>query len=668
MSKISKVNALQKKQEALEKAKMESKLYEKESLYQLVIRATTDAVWDWQLLSNCIYWNEGICKLFGYTLEDIDTDVSWRNEKIHPEDREKILASIHATIDRKDEIWSEEYRFSRKDGSHAIVIDRGYIVYDGAGKAVRMVGTMRDITERKLAEKALRESEEHYRKFFEEDLAGDFISSPEGKLLACNPAFAKIFGFPSVEEASKYDLNSLFPNENDREAFFVLLQKKKKIESHEIELRRLDHKPVHVVANVVGSFDKNNNLTEVKGYIFDNTTGKNLEEQLRQSQKMEAMGGLAGGIAHDFNNLLTIIKGYSDLLMARITDENPLRKNVKEIAKAAERASLLTRQLLAFSRKQMVQFKILNINAIVTDVEQMLRHLIGEDVELIVSFEPNLGLAKVDRGQVEQVIVNLVVNARDSMPRGGKLTIKTANVDLDENDARQHVNIPAGPYIMLSITDTGSGMSPEILSHIFEPFFTTKEQGKGTGLGLSTVYGIIQQSSGSIRVESEPEKGSTFKIYLPRTNSPESMKSHTLPPSSIQGNETILLVEDDEGLRALAVEILQSRGYRIITAQHPGEALKISQNHKDPIHLMVTDVVMPQMSGHELVRRMVHERPKMKVLYMSGYTPDTVIQHDMSNPNTPFLQKPFMPDIFIRKVREILDTPLDPKYGAPHII
>ena len=358
MSEISKVNALQKKQEALEKAKMERSIYEKESLYQLVIRATTDAVWDWQLLNHCIYWNEGLCKLFGYEPKDVDPHVSWRNEKIHPEDREKILASIHATMDRKDEIWSEEYRFCRKDGSYAMIIDHGYIVYDGEGNAVRMVGTMRDITERKLAEKALRESEEHYRKLFEEDLAGDFISNPKGKLLACNPAFAKIFGFPSVEEASKYDLNSLFQNENDREAFFLLLQKKKKIESHEIELCRLDRKPVHVVANVVGSFDENNNLIEVKGYIFDNTARKSLEEQLRQSQKMEAIGGLAGGIAHDFNNLLTIIKGYSDLLMARITDENPLRKNVEEITKAAERASLLTRQLLAFSRKQMVQFKI----------------------------------------------------------------------------------------------------------------------------------------------------------------------------------------------------------------------------------------------------------------------------------------------------------------------
>jgi PAS domain S-box-containing protein len=383
---------------------------------------------------------------------------------------------------------------------------------------------------------------------------------------------------------------------------------------------------------------------------------KRLEEQLRQSQKMEAIGLLAGGVAHDFNNLLTVISGYSHLLLLgqpELPEEK--RNQVIEIAKAGESAASLTRQLLAFGRKQVLELRALDLNALVTGMEKMLRRLIGEDIVLATSLEPQVGAVVGDAGQLEQVIVNLAVNARDAMPQGGKLLLETGNVVLDEAYAQSHLDVKAGHYAMIAVTDTGAGMTAEVLSHIFEPFYTTKGPGKGTGLGLSTVYGIIQQVGGHLGVYSEPGVGTTFKIYLPPTDAPVPNAGFEHEEAMPFGVETILLVEDEDGVRALGRYVLHASGYTVLEAANGREALEVAGKHSGRIDLLVTDVVMPEVQGRALAERLTQERPGIKVLYMSGYTDDAVVRHGVLSAETHFLQKPFTPSGLAHKVREVLD-------------
>lgn len=379
-----------------------------------------------------------------------------------------------------------------------------------------------------------------------------------------------------------------------------------------------------------------------------------LEEQFRKAQKMEAVGQLAGGIAHDFNNLLTVIKGYSELSLTGVTEDNPLRENLMEIRNASMRAIDLTRQLLAFGRRQIFEMKVLDLNSILRNLKKMLHRIISEDIELVIFEANDLGKIKTDPGQIEQVILNLVVNARDAMPSGGKLTIETANVELTAEYARTHIFLTPGPYVMLSVSDTGFGMIPEVKERIFEPFFTTKE--KGTGLGLSTVYGIVKQGGGYIWVYSEPGQGTTFKIYFARVDEPveefqEKMRVAEVP----KGEETVLIVEDDEAVRKLAVKALERKGYRVLVSQHAEEALNLCKQCKEPIHLILTDVIMPQMSGRHLAESLKEVRQDFKVLYMSGYTDDAIVHHGVLEKGMNFIQKPFTIDGLASKVREVLD-------------
>jgi signal transduction histidine kinase/CheY-like chemotaxis protein len=383
------------------------------------------------------------------------------------------------------------------------------------------------------------------------------------------------------------------------------------------------------------------------------------EQRLRQSQKMEAVGRLAGGIAHDFNNLLTAIIGYSQFIQMRLAEEDPLIREVEEIQKASHRAAALTRQLLAFSRKQVLQPKVIDLNTVVSDMEKMLGRLIGEDIELISFPDPELGRVKADPSQVEQVLLNLVVNARDAMPRGGKLIIQTANVVLDESYARTRLgSIAPGRFVMLAVTDTGSGMDRETMSHIFEPFFTTKEQGKGTGLGLSTVYGIVTQSGGDVSVESERTRGTTFKVYLPRVEEAgDQAHAGAAGAGKARPAETVLLVEDEEIVYRLLHEVLEMNGYDVLGANDAREAIAICERHAGRIHLMLTDVVMPRLSGRELAERVAPLRPDMKVLYMSGHTDDAIVHYGVIEAGMAFIQKPFSPNALALKVREVLDAP-----------
>ena len=382
------------------------------------------------------------------------------------------------------------------------------------------------------------------------------------------------------------------------------------------------------------------------------------QEQLRQAQKLEALGRLAGGIAHDFNNLLTVIGGYADLLLNASALDDDSREKMAEVSEASERAAALVRQLLAFSRKQILQPEVLNPNEVLSSIAKMLRRLIGEHIEIAISLGEDVGKIYADPSQIEQILINLVVNARDAMPNGGKITIVTENVDLDQTYADMHIAIKPGPYVMLAVSDSGVGMNAETREHIFEPFFTTKEVGKGTGLGLSTVYGIVKQSGGYVWVYSEPGQGTTFKVYLPRMDSVRPVvEKPVLPLEPQPGAETILLVEDEEVVRELVREVLDMNGYTVLEARDGPEAIRVADRHDDPIQLMLTDLVMPKMSGRELAEKLLPKRPEMRVLYMSGYTDDTVLHHGIVDPGISFLQKPFRADALARKVREILDQP-----------
>jgi CheY-like chemotaxis protein len=383
-----------------------------------------------------------------------------------------------------------------------------------------------------------------------------------------------------------------------------------------------------------------------------------LEQQFRQAQKMEAVGRLAGGVAHDFNNLLTVISGNADLLLEDLAPEDPHRRDVEEMRKAAESAASLTRQLLAFSRQQVLKPRVLDVNAVLAGAEKLLKRLIGEEIQLVALLGSDLGRVKADPGQLEQVVMNLAVNARDAMPNGGKLTLETANVDLDDTYLQGHPVAKPGPYVMLAVSDTGVGMDEHTKARIFEPFFTTKETGKGTGLGLATVYGIVKQSQGFIWVYSEPQHGTTFKIYLPRVDQPAERVQDVVPAGeSLQGTETILIVEDTAGVRAAAGTVLKRRGYTVLEAPDGAAALRRAAEHRGPIALLLTDVVMPGMSGRDLARQLGAVRPDLRVLFMSGYTDDAIVRHGVLEPGVMYLQKPFTPDSLGRKVREALDSP-----------
>ncbi|HXF96086.1 MAG TPA: ATP-binding protein [Gemmatimonadales bacterium] len=396
---------------------------------------------------------------------------------------------------------------------------------------------------------------------------------------------------------------------------------------------------------------------------LDITERRRAEERLREAQKMEAIGRLAGGVAHDFNNVLTAIFGYVELMFEDLAEHNPARRDLEEIRKAAQRAAGLTRQLLAFSRQQVLDPVVLSVNELVEDIDKMLRRLVGEDVELRVSLARDAGNVRADAVQLQQVLMNLVVNARDAMPTGGKLLIETANAELAQQYADGDRLVAPGPYVMLAVSDTGVGMDAGIRARIFEPFFTTKERGRGTGLGLSTVYGIVKQSGGYIWVYSEPGRGTTFKVYLPRVDAPAQVPARAAEVGgSPGGSETILLAEDDELLRPLARGLLQKLGYTVLEAKNADQALAMGRDRGGAIDLLVADVVMPGGSGRELATRLAEARPGLKVLYMSGYTDDAIVQHGMLEPGLHFLQKPFTPSVLARKVREVLDAPVT---GAP---
>jgi len=508
--------------------------------------------------------------------------------------------------------------------------------------------------ERKQAEEALKKSEEKLKVIFDESPNVMMIMDYEnGEILNVNQAARHILGYEKKTLLGKH-FSILFPSESELTRNNLL--EKLSIHGSVFESQKFVRAdgsglPTDLSATLI-PWDKGKAILAT---FRDVSEQIRLENQFFQAQKMEAIGVLVEGVAHDFNNLLTTIIGSSDLMIMSIGKDHNLRKNLEDIRKAGKRAASLTRQLLLFSRRQILEPKVINLNDVILDMDKMLRRLIGENIDLETVLAPDLGRVEADPGQIEQIIMNLAVNAKDAMPRGGKLTINTANVELDEAYVHSHADVTPGPYVMMAISDTGTGMDEETLSKVFDPFFTTKEAGKGTGLGLSTIYGIVKQSGGNIWVYSEPGKGATFKIYLPRvekkTGGTEAVEAAA---ESLTGSETILVVEDNEMVRDLAQTIFQHYGYRVLTAQDGEEAIRVSQEHDGPIDLMLTDVVMPGMSGNEVVKRLNTLRPEMKVLYMSGYTNNVIVHHGDMDRETAFIQKPFTMESLVCKVKEVI--------------
>jgi PAS domain S-box-containing protein len=645
----------------------EAALIEERHLLRTLMDNVPDVIYFKDRESRFTRINKALAKMFGLN------DPAQANGKTDfdfftDEHAEQAFADEQEIIRTGQPVLAKEEKETWPDGRETWVSTTKMPLRDAKGNIIGTFGISHDITARKRAEEALRASEEHFRSFIKNLPVGVYRTTPDGRVLMANPALLRMLGYDSLQELASRNLEGVsFEAGYPRSEFREQIERQGEVRGLEAAWKRRDGSVVFVRESAKAIRADHGRVLHYDGTIEDITERRRLEEQFRQAQKMEAVGRLAAGVAHDFNNLLTVVIGYSDLLLKRLPASDRLRPSAEEIKKAGEQAALLTRQLLAFSRAQVLQPQILDLDSLLTNAQQILERVIGEDIELVTHLPPGLGHVKADPGQIEQVILNLAVNARDAMPQGGWLALEAANVELDSTYARGHGGVLPGHYVMVAMSDNGIGMDAETQARIFEPFFTTKEQGKGTGLGLSMVYGIVKQSGGSISVYSEPGKGTTFKVYLPRVDQTvEVMAPGELgieEPS--QGSETILLVEDEEAVRSLAREVLESRGYHVLEAEGAIEALEVGKRHKDRIHLLLTDVVMPQMNGRELAKRLAPLHPETKVLYMSGYAENAIVHDGLLDQGTALLQKPFTADGLAHKLREVLESAGDQKRLLP---
>ncbi len=639
--------------EVAERKRTETELRDSEERYRVTFEQAAVGMAHVDVDGRFLRANDRFCDITGYPRDELlrrtflDLTV--------PEDRAAADQARRDMLAGARDVYATEKRYLRMDGGVVWVNLVTTPLRDAAGAPRHFITVITDVTARKQSEEALRLRDRAIQAVSQGILITD-SNQPDNPIVYASAGFERTTGYRPDEVLGK-NCRFLQGRDTNRDAVAKLREAVAAGRSCSVEIlnyrkdgtafwNALSLNPVRDDGGRVGYF---------VGVQNDLTDRKKLEEQLQQSQKMEAIGRLAGGVAHDFNNLLTVISGYSDLLLAAPALDPAVRESVDEIRGAGKRAATLTRQLLGFSRQTMLQPKVLNLNTVVSETAKMLRRLIGEDVQFTTALDPHLGPAKVDPGQLDQVLMNLTVNARDAMPRGGRLTVETANVTLGEDDVAAHPGCRAGPHVMLAVTDTGCGMPPDVMARVFEPFFTTKEVGKGTGLGLAMVFGIVQQSGGFIRVSSEPGHGTTFRIYLPAVGEAYTAYADATAAPVGRGTETILLVEDDGGVRGLASISLRSHGYHVLTAVDGEDALKVAHEYDGAVDLVLSDVVMPKLSGPELVRALKARLPRLKVLYMSGYTDDAVVRHGLLEANVSFIQKPYTPLQLARKVRQVLD-------------
>jgi PAS domain S-box-containing protein len=603
--------------------------------------------------------NQRYCEITGYSREEL-LELTL-GSVTHPEDQHLDRLHLDRLMHGEELSASWEKRYVRKDGAIIWAAINATAVRSTAGEPQYILGVAEDITIRLMAEQALRQSEERFRDLVEKAPYGIVVEAGLQPLYV-NPAAVRMFGAGSAAELLRSSLiERIHPEDRgaSRERSGMVAGGSTVSAAHR-RLLRVNGETF--TAEVSATPIVYGGQLAAMAFFRDVTAQKlaeeerlRLEQRLRHAQKMESVGRLAGGVAHDFNNHLTVINGYCDMLLDELAGDDPLREEIGEIRAAGQRAATLTQQLLTFSRKQVVELRPINLNSVVEEHCRMIRRLIGDDIEVVTDLEPALGAVMADRGQMQQVLMNLAVNARDAMPEGGRLIIATANATIGDGAEGSGQDVKAGPYVVLTVGDSGTGMSPDVLARIFEPFFTTKSMGVGTGLGLATVYGIVEQAGGFLRVSSEPGHGATFRIYLPLTTAgAEPFREASGRRASARGTETVLVVEDQDDVRRLAISILKRNGYRVLEASAGAEALAMASSYSQRIDLLITDVVMPGMTGRELAERLAAGRARMKVLYMSGYAAEVIATQGVLDPGMAYLPKPFTPADLAAKVREVL--------------
>ncbi len=651
------------KTDITERKRVETLLRESEERFAYAIDASNEGLWDWNVPTGEAYFSPRYYTMLGYEPNEFPSNAAVWESMIHPNDLKSVKRHLRHHFEGRTENYDTEFRMGTKSGGWVWIAANGKVVErDSSGKPVRMVGTHHDITRRKLAEEELRNSEERLATVFREiPTSVNIITIDDGRYLQVNEAFERILGWSPEEVLGRTTQElGIFLDDGDRNQIVEGIRTRGAVRNLEMNFRAKDGGVRDCFVSAVAIKYRENPcllvvLNDISEHKREEENRKKLEAQLLQAQKMETVGRLAGGIAHDFNNLLTTIIGNAELSLMTLSVGEPVYEEMVEIKKSADRAASLTRQLLAFSRKQIVEPRVLNLNEVLLDMDKMLRRLIGEHIDYLTVPGKNLMRVKVDPGQVEQVITNLVVNSRDAMPQGGKITIETSNVTLDEEYTTTHPGSKTGMYVMLAVSDTGTGMDKEIREHIFEPFFTTKELGKGTGLGLPTCYGIVKQNRGTIEVYSEPGHGTTMKVYLPAIEEDAPAPTVRKAPDLPRGTETLLVVEDDSALREMVVRILGGSGYTVIAMNDGLQAIEKAPDIDRHVDMLLTDVVMPNMGGRDLANQIVGMFPDIKILFMSGYTDDAIVHHGVLEPGLDFIQKPFTPLGLLKKVREVLD-------------
>ena len=624
--------------------------------FREAVRGGNVGFWDWDLTTDTVRFSAEWKAQIGYGEDEIgDQFEEWRS-RVHPDDLAAALRTVERAIEERRATWTTEFRFRHRDGSWRWISANASIVTDGSGKPVRAVGSHVDVTERKQAEEAMRENEARFRTLFADSVAPVLNTLVDGTIEDANPACEDLLGV-ARNGLSGANLLDFYANPEDRLEFKRTIDAKGSVKDYPLLFKKKDGTPIQCLATVrVHWSEDGSRIVGYRGTLRDVTREQELQNQLNQALKLESVGRLAGGVAHDFNNLLMGIMNYAEMCRDRLPEDHETRPWIDEITREAERSANLTRQLLAFARKQTIAPRVLDLNEAVEGMLKMLRRLIGEDIDLL--WQPGKGLRQVcmDPGQIDQLLANLCVNARDAIGGVGKVTIETRNAAVDADYCASHSEAREGKFVVLAVSDDGCGMSADTLEHVFEPFFTTKEQGEGTGLGLSTIYGIVKQNEGFINVYSEPGKGTTFRIYLPRSEAAGETEAVAAGVSTrTGGTETILLVEDEKSIRVTAALFLKDLGYEVLTAETPEVALRVEGEHGGSIDLLVTDVVMPGMSGRELAETLQAKYPSLSVLYMSGYTANVIAHRGILEQGTHFLSKPITRDTLARKVREILD-------------